>query len=248
MRVDAFSVRLRPRANMEAADLGVRLVQDNAGAVWRCYLFVALPLIACALATVEFASWLPSVVIWLSKPWLDRTILFVLARAAFGESTTVRDVWREQRQVWWGQLVRTWIVQRLSMWRSLTQPVIQLEGLKGAELRERIHTIRVGKSKTATWVTGAFSGVENSLWFSFVSLAYWFAPQGHEPNFYRILAGNEETLALSLALAGSYALIVLFVEPFYVAAGFALYLNRRVELEAWDIEQEFRRAFSRDET
>ena len=35
------------------------------------------------------------------------------------------------------------------------------------------------------------------------------------------------------------------MEPFYVAAGFAMYLNRRVELEAWDIEQEFRRAFAR---
>jgi hypothetical protein len=33
------------------------------------------------------------------------------------------------------------------------------------------------------------------------------------------------------------------LEPFYVAAGFAMYLNRRVELEAWDIEQEFRRGF-----
>ena len=37
---------------------------------------------------------------------------------------------------------------------------------------------------------------------------------------------------------------VLFLEPFYVAAGFAMYLNRRAELEAWDIEQEFRRAFA----
>jgi hypothetical protein len=34
------------------------------------------------------------------------------------------------------------------------------------------------------------------------------------------------------------------VEPFYVGAGFTMYLNRRVELEAWDIEQEFRRAFA----
>ena len=41
-----------------------------------------------------------------------------------------------------------------------------------------------------------------------------------------------------------YAMAVLFLEPFYVAAGFAMYLNRRAELEAWDIEQEFRRAFA----
>jgi hypothetical protein len=42
----------------------------------------------------------------------------------------------------------------------------------------------------------------------------------------------------------AYPLAALFMEPFYVAAGFAMYLNRRVELEAWDIEQEFRRAFA----
>ncbi len=42
-----------------------------------------------------------------------------------------------------------------------------------------------------------------------------------------------------------YAAAVLVVEPFFVGAGFAMYLNRRVELEAWDIEQEFRLAFAR---
>ena len=44
--------------------------------------------------------------------------------------------------------------------------------------------------------------------------------------------------------AVAYAVAVLFLEPFYVAAGFGMYLNRRAELEAWDIEQEFRRAFA----
>jgi len=43
----------------------------------------------------------------------------------------------------------------------------------------------------------------------------------------------------------AYAATVVFLEPFYVAAGFGMYLNRRAELEAWDIEQEFRRAFGR---
>jgi hypothetical protein len=42
----------------------------------------------------------------------------------------------------------------------------------------------------------------------------------------------------------AYAAAVGMLEPFYVAAGFGLYINRRVELEAWDIEQEFRRAFA----
>ena len=49
----------------------------------------------------------------------------------------------------------------------------------------------------------------------------------------------------SLRFSIAYVLAVLFLEPFYVAAGFGMYLNRRAELEAWDIEQEFRRAFAR---
>jgi hypothetical protein len=36
-------------------------------------------------------------------------------------------------------------------------------------------------------------------------------------------------------------LAVSFIEPFYVGAGFGLYLNRRTQLEAWDLEIAFRR-------
>ena len=49
---------------------------------------------------------------------------------------------------------------------------------------------------------------------------------------------------MNLVMTLSYLAVVLFLEPFYVAAGFAMYLNRRVVLEAWDIDQEFRRAFA----
>jgi hypothetical protein len=48
---------------------------------------------------------------------------------------------------------------------------------------------------------------------------------------------------IGLPMTIAYAVVVLFLEPFYVAAGFAMYLNRRAQLEAWDIEQELRRAF-----
>ena len=56
---------------------------------------------------------------------------------------------------------------------------------------------------------------------------------------------DEESLrVLTLLVSIGYVITVLFLEPFYVAAGFGMYLNRRAELEAWDIEQEFRRAFA----
>ena len=42
-----------------------------------------------------------------------------------------------------------------------------------------------------------------------------------------------------------YAAVILFLEPFYVAAGFGLYLNRRTLLEGWDIEVALRRIAER---
>lgn len=243
MRVDAFAIRLRPRANFEAADLGVRLCQSAARSVFPCYLAVLVPVTALALASFEIAAWLPILVLWWVKPWLDRTILFVLSRAAFGQPTRPADVWREQRQVWWGQLFLTLTWRRLSPWRSFTQPVYQLEGLRGAELRARVRQIRLGRGRASTGISSAFGFAETSLLFALVSLLAWFAPQGTEQSLTQQIFSGAVSGWLDFAFSIGYALTIGFVEPFYVAAGFALYLNRRAELEAWDIEQEFRRAF-----
>ena len=64
---------------MEAADLGVRLCQSAAREVYQCYLAVALPLFALCLAIYEIAEWLLFLLIWCFKPWLDRTVLYVLS-------------------------------------------------------------------------------------------------------------------------------------------------------------------------
>jgi hypothetical protein len=243
VRVDAFAIRLRPRANFEAADLGVRLCQSAARSVFPCYLAVLVPVTALALASFEIAAWLPVLVLWWAKPWLDRTILFALSRAAFGQPTRPADVWREQRQVWWSQLFLTLTWRRLSPWRSFTQPVYQLEGLRGAELRARVRQIRLGRGRASTGISSAFGFAETSLLFGLVSLLAWFAPQGTEQSLTAQIFTGASSGWLDFVVSIGYAVTIGFVEPFYVAAGFALYLNRRAELEAWDIEQEFRRAF-----
>lgn len=243
MRADAFAIRLRRRGKLEAADLGVRLCQSAAGSVFPCYLAVAVPVILLSLASFEIASWLPSVAIWCAKPWLDRTVLFALSRAAFGEKTRPLDLWQSQRSVLWRQLFLTWTWRRLSPWRSFTQPVYQLEGLSIWKLRKRILQIRAGTTGTAFTMTSAFSMVEIVLTLAVLSLALWFVPGDVAVDWWRLL--SEDNLAVAFASAAAYALVVAFLEPFYVAAGFALYVNRRVELEAWDVEQELRRAFAR---
>jgi hypothetical protein len=101
MQLDSIALTLRPRSLWEGCDLGVRLLQSWFSSVYICYLAVALPLFMLFLATFALAGWLPSLLMFLSKPWLDRTILFALSRALFGETTTPADVWAAQREVWY---------------------------------------------------------------------------------------------------------------------------------------------------
>jgi hypothetical protein len=244
VQVDAFAIRLRRRAKMEAADLGVRLCQASARSVFSCYLAVAAPVMLLALASFEIADWLPTLVLWWAKPWLDRTVLFVLSRAAFGQTTTTRDLWQAQRTVWWKQLITTLTLRRLSPWRSFTQPVYQLEGLSGWKLRKRSVQIRAGHRDTALLITSAFSLAEQVLCIALLSLVLWFIPGEVQFDWTALFTEDGLSHTLSLAFFAAYAAVVAFLEPFYVAAGFALYLNRRVELEAWDVEQELRRAFA----
>lgn len=59
------------------------------------------------------------------------------------------------------------------------------------------------------------------------------------------LASFEVSQTALWANVGLSFLAMMLVAPFYVGAGFSLYLNRRVELEAWDLELGFRRLASR---
>jgi hypothetical protein len=245
MQIDAIALRLRLRSPMEAADLGVRLCQEQARAVYTCYALVALPTFALCLATFEIANWLPSLLMWWIKPWLDRSVLFVLARAAFSQPTTPRDLWHAQRRVWWSQLLSTLTLRRFSPWRSYTQPVHQLEGLKGSARRARIKQIRRGNTGSAVLMTNAFSLAEIIFSLALIGLVAFFIPRGLMPNASELFSGDSAQQTWQLMLTIVYAIVVLFLEPLYVAAGFSMYLNRRVELEAWDIEQELRRVFTR---
>lgn len=243
MRIDSLALQMRPRAPHEAADLGVKLCQATRGAVYRCYLLVALPMALLSLSLFEISPWFPALLMWWSKPWLDRSVLFVLARAAFGQQTTVGDLWREQREVWWRHLPLTWTWRRLSLWRSFTAPVYQLEGHGLFQLRRRVLQLRRRHTGAAYMMTLAFLFAEIGIAMGLLSLTFWFGSPGDGFDFDSLIKGESAATVQWLASV-AYLLAVLFLEPFYVAAGFGMYLNRRAELEAWDIEQEFRRAFA----
>lgn len=243
MRIDSLQLHMRPRSPWEAADLGIRLVQRHWRDLYACHAVVTLPVAALCIATAGMAAWLPLTLLFLSKPWLDRTSLFVLSRAAFGQRTRLADLWDAQRQVLWRQLLLSWTWRRLSPWRSFTQSVYQLEGLPLRQIGARRRQLRRGYLLPARLLTIAFALLETLLMVAVLSLLFWFAPteRGDAP-LVQLFTGFSDFIAGPLPVA--YAAVMLFLEPFYVGAGFAMYLNRRAELEAWDVEQELRRAFA----
>ncbi len=237
-----MSLVLRPRSMWEGGDLGVRLLQSQLRSVFPSFLLIAVSLFLVLYATVEIAWWLPALLMWFSKPWLDRTILFSLARALFREPTRPADVWAARGEVWGGEFVTTLTLRRLSASRSFTQPVRQLEGLRGAARSARVRQLAMRHRGVARMMTCAFLAAEGGLVASLVSLQFWLVPNTGTFQWSTLFSHPPGQQLLIGTL--SYAAAICFLEPFYVAAGFGMYLNRRVELEAWDIEQEFRRAFA----
>jgi hypothetical protein len=246
MQVDALALHLRPRSMAEATDLGVRLVQANARSVWATFVPLYAVVVLIALASVELAGWLPGLIIFWLKPWLDRSLLYVLSRAVFGTPTRWSDLWRDRRSVWWQQLAASLIARRLSPWRSYTQPAAQLEGQRGSAAKARRRQLLKDKQGQALGMHLVFAQIEMIVIIGAMALVLWFIPgdDGSSRTSWFETLLRDESLSLALLSSAVYAGVVLLVEPFYVAAGFAMYLNRRVELEAWDIEQEFRLAFA----
>lgn len=244
MRVDATTVQLRPRPMFEAADLGMRLVQANARPLAACALPVYAVLVLLALALLPLGGWVPAFVIWWSKPWLDRSLLFVLSRELFHQPTRWADLWAARREVLWQGLLSSLTLRRLSPWRSYTQAVHQLEGLGGAARRKRRRQVLGGHGGAAFGLGSACVHLEAALAIGGPALLIWLVPGGDMGHAFDWFGGAEPQWR-DAGLALAYALAVAVVEPFYVGAGFAMYLNRRVELEAWDVEQALRHAFPR---
>ena len=245
MKVTQLGLELRPRSMAEATDLGVALVQANARMVWTCFTPVWCFVLMLAVALAVWKPWTASLAVFWLKPWMDRTLLFVLSRAVFGQTTGVRDVLAHARAVWWGGawvFTNTLVFRRFSPWRAFTQPIAQLEGQTGSAKQQRRAVLLGGKRGAALMFQAGFAHVEAVLIFGLLALVMWFTPDGSRSEVLTLLSADT-SLILTLVTLGVYAGVVLVLEPFYVAAGLAMYLNRRVELESWDVEQEFRRAF-----
>ncbi len=255
MKLENVTAKIRPRARWESIDLGCAMTRRNFGTIMASWMVTVLPFwVGFIILTGTFMSpgWhLFSSVIWCwgTLSITDRVPLLILSRNLFGEKITVWEV----TKLWWTKL---WYKQfidrffaRFSTNRGLSLPVSELEGLKGASYKMRVNLLARNGGDGAT--QAAMVGL--LLVFLMICSCYMFLMMIYQ------LYGESDVMTLMFEDLGKhsgdyqgywqfflfYLLVLSVLEPFFVGAGFAMYVNSRTVTEGWDIELSFKRMSER---
>jgi len=245
MRIENLSVALRPRGGWEAVELGFALTRRHARVIYPAWLLCSLPLFVVlhALAWPLDLLWLPPLLMWWLKPVFERIPLYVISRGVFGQAPGLRETLAAQRTFGAGSLLPWLLWRRLSPTRSLLYPVDALEGVRGPLRRARRSALARQASGHAALLLLVCLHLEAILMLSALGLLLMLVPIDFMGDAARAIW---ETLFQTpppwalLVMNLLYWLAVSAIAPFYVGAGFGLYLNRRTQIEAWDIELGFR--------
>jgi hypothetical protein len=242
MRLTEACVAIRPRNPWEAIDLGVLLARQHRRLLMTSWAMVTLPI----FALISGLLWnYPSVAVllfWWLKPAFERLPLLILSQALFGATPSLKEALKAWPRALKPQLLASLTWRRFSLSRSFYLPVQQLEGLNGLSRAQRIALLGQKDRRVARCLTSMGSTLEMCLWVGAMLLFYALIPQQVELDWsWRSLLDIEGQWNWLEHLTNAfYALVLVCWGPTYVSCGFALYLNRRTTLEAWDIELAFR--------
>ncbi len=253
MQLDKIIIALRERNSWEAMDLGVKLMR----VLWPVILFPWLLVFSCVLSLALFGQYLGHgyfvlVLMWWIKPIYESMLLFILSRSVFGEYPTTSDVYSSA-----GSWLKTGLRTSLFFWRfspsrSFNMPVNLLEGLRGHGRSKRLSSLHRVTSLNSASVTIVGLLFEAVLAGTLILSIFYIYPDV-VGDYLRSATGNSsaqqaaDELSWFTLITLVYGLTLFILEPFYVAAGFMLYLNRRTQLEGWDIELDFRKLVQRIE-
>jgi hypothetical protein len=239
MQLERIAIVLRSRTPWEAVDLGFRMAAHWARPLWTLWFALFLPLAVVLTIALREQPWLAALLLWWLLPVLDRFLLHVLARSVFGEVPALAQTLSDWRSILRGGLWFNLLLRPLAWRRGFLAPIHQLEGQRGAALRRRPAMLlqRVGGylfALAVVWVAFVAAAVIGGEW-----LLELLRPGDGSGAADDAAASNGWAWGIRQTVL--FALALSLFEPFFVAAAFALYLNRRVQLEGWDIELGLRR-------
>lgn len=248
MEIERLALQLRPREPWEAMDLGAVMLRAWWRRIWPVWLVVYGGTALVLAAALPNRPTLVALLLWWLKPIFDRAVLHVLGGAVFGAAPALGPALRTlPRSILPGALASL-TLYRFDLARSFNLPVWHLERLTGRAARVRARALHRRARGHAVWLTVACLHFEAVVALSLYGLFDLLTPGAYnlEIGLGSLFTGPAEA-ALWKQWVGTlfYVIAVSVIEPFYVAAGFSLYLSRRTQLEAWDIELELRRLASR---
>ncbi len=251
MELEKIALALRPRQGWEAVDLGFRMAMRWARPLWAVWFTVFLPVAGVLTLAFYEQPMIAAMLVWWLKPLYDRYLLHVLSRAVFGATPSLRDTLGASRQILGSALIVSLFTRFIDISRSFNLPVTQLEGQRGAPARARRRLLGLRAGAFAAGLTIVCIHFEwvvmyglHGLSMLFESDVQWTSEVVDDARPWWESLGDWWGLTETLY----YFIAISLIEPFYVAGGFALYLNRRVMLEAWDIELALKRLATRHST
>jgi hypothetical protein len=252
MRLEDVTAEIRPRVPWESIDLGCALARRHMGSIWKAWALTLFPLwILLAVLLRNHPFWF-IVCTWWLKPIYDRVPMLVVSRALFGAVPGTKELLRALPKLLVRRLWFALVVGRFSPARSLSLPVSELEGLRGAAYRQRVNLLERNGGEGATMATLVGLLLEIGVGFSMVLLVVMMVPADVSSRwsqgiveFFQYSDAAELDAGFYWVVAVVRLLSFTLMEPFYVSAGFALYINSRTLTEGWDIELAFKRLGSR---
>jgi len=243
MNLDKLQVNACIRSGWQAVDLGFLMAQ----AWWRrLYLASLLPLLPLTVVLLLVFSQSPLWVllfIWWLKPFWERLPLFIASRMLFDEEP---GIWAKMKTLPLNDILPWLLWRRFSVQRAFNNPVTVLEDLKSDARRQRLRVLHGKYSDVALGNQFVCFCFELLLAFGIVVMVDFFTPDTLGVRYYDTFGDLTLTGEWVYTLSGIAAITL--VMPFHTMAGFALYLNRRIELEAWDIEISFRNIANRKQS
>lgn len=247
MRVEDIALRLRRRSPWEALDLGHAMLRAWARRIYGAWFATYWPTgLVLYLLLWPWPEYVP-IVLWWLKPLFDRVLLLVYSRAVFGAECRVRDVLRALPRLFGrtSGVVSSLTLFRCGLARSFLLPIRQLEEQQGADARARGKLLSRRGHGHAVWLTLFCANMSSILAVALLLTCAVLIPGDGRPLEIFPWFSDEWARGKQGLLILAYMLAETLVEPLYVASGFSLYLNRRSELEAWDIELGLRRLADR---
>ncbi len=254
MQLDKLDLELRTRNGNEAIDLGISFVRKHWLAIYTPWLIVIISVALILKLSFKEQPSVALMIFWWSLPIFERLCYHIMSHLLFQNPVSTWKAIKSLPSQWKCGLISQLTIWRLSSNRCVHTPIYQLEH-SGDDAKGKVRHKLIGTA--VSQYSTPWSMVFSMFEILFIFVIYWFLDFFHilglifgEDTLFKhlgetIFRGIEPSLAWQSLLFWIQVSSIALMRPFYLGAGFILYINRRVILEGWDIELRFRTMASR---